>query len=148
MKIRLLDPEFNSKYEGTPVLESVDGMFTLTSTEEDVSENTYSHCAETVRFTEEWVKQNPDIFEIIPEDDPKLEPKTEPDSKKAEETSSVKSLEEITERLDAVQKDIEFLKSVKSEELKDTVDRYTNELKIVRNTLKWVLNIEETEDGE
>jgi hypothetical protein len=168
MKIKLLDPEFNLKGGGAPVLESVDGMFTLTSTEEDVAENTYSHCTETVRFTEEWAKQNPDIFEILPEDAPELEPKpdseaepeAEPESnfKGVDETSSMKSFEAITERLNAVQKDIEFLKSIQSEELKGIADRYNyyqkdlfvliDELKIVRNTLEWVLNIEESEDGE
>lgn len=162
MKIKLLDPEFNLKGGGAPVLESVDGMFTLTSTEEDVAENTYSHCAETVRFTEEWAKQNPDIFEILPEDAPDLEPKpgyegidesepeSEPESnfKGVDETSFMKSFEVITERLDAVQKDIEFLKSIQSEELKGIADRYIDELGIVRNTLEWVLNIEESEDGE
>lgn len=152
MKIKLLDPEFNLEGNGAPVLESVDGMFTLTSTEEDVAENTYSHCAETVRFTEEWAKQNPDIFEIVPEDAPELEPKpdseSEPDFKGIDETSSMKSFEGITERLNAVQKDIEFLKSIQSEELKGIAERYIDELEIVRNTLEWVLNIEESEDGE
>ena len=162
MKIKLLDPGFNLKGGGAPVLESVDGMFTLTSTEEDVAENTYSHCAETVRFTEEWAKQNPDIFEIVPEDAPDLEPKpdfkgidesepeSEPESncKGIDESSSMKSFEAITERLNAVQKDIEFLKSIQSEELKGIADRYIDELKIVRNTLEWVLNIEKSEDGE
>lgn len=146
MKIKLLDPEFNSSGNGAPILESVDGMFTLTSTEEDVAENTYSHCAETVRFTEEWARQNPDIFEIVPEGAPELEPK--PDFKGMDEDSSTKSFEAITERLNAVQKDIEFLESIQSEELKGIADRYINELKIVRNTLGWVLNIEELEDGE
>lgn len=162
MKIKLLDPEFNSSGNGAPILESVDGMFTLTSTEEDVAENTYSHCAETVRFTEEWARQNPDIFEIVPEGAPELEPKpdfkgidgSEPESapesnlKGVDETSYMKSFEVITERLNAVQKDIEFLESIQSEELKGIADRYINELKIVRNTLEWVLNIEESEDGE
>lgn len=162
MKIKLLDPEFNSKGNGAPVLESVDGMFTLTSTEEDVAENTYSHCAETVRFTEEWAKQNPDIFEIVsegasePESDLEPEPdfkgidESEPESnfKGVDESSSMKSFEVITERLNAVQKDIEFLKSIQSEELKGIADRYIDELEIVRNTLEWVLNIEESEDGE
>ena len=158
MKIKLLDPGFNLEGKGAPVLESVDGMFTLTSTEEDVAENTYSHCAETVRFTEEWAKQNPDIFEILPEDAPDLEPKpgyegideSEPESncKGIDESSSMKSFEGITERLNAVQKDIEFLKSIQSEELKGIADRYIDELKIVRNTLEWVLNIEKSEDGE
>src|SRR5690554_1761066 len=158
MKIKLLDPGFNLEGKGAPVLESVDGMFTLTSTEEDVAENTYSHCAETVRFTEEWAKQNPDIFEILPEDAPDLEPKpgyegideSEPESncKGIDESSSMKSFEGITERLNAVQKDIEFLKSIQSEELKGIADRYIDELGIVRNTLEWVLNIEESEDGE
>jgi len=158
MKIKLLDPGFNLEGKGAPVLESVDGMFTLTSTEEDVAENTYSHCAETVRFTEEWAKQNPDIFEILPEDAPDLEPKpgyegideSEPESncKGIDESSSMKSFEAIAERLNAVQKDIEFLKSIQSEELKGIADRYIDELKIVRNTLEWVLNIEKSEDGE
>lgn len=166
MKIKLLDPGFNLEGNGAPVLESVDGMFTLTSTEEDVAENTYSHCAETVRFTEEWAKQNPDIFEIVPEDvsEPESdleptpdfkgtdesEPESEPESnfKGVDESSSMKSFEVITERLNAVQKDIEFLKSIQSEELKGIAERYIDELEIVRNTLEWVLNIEESEDGE
>ena len=93
MKIKLLDPEFNLEGKGAPVLESVDGMFTLTSTEEDVAENTYSHCAETVRFTEEWAKQNPDIFEIVPEDAPELEPKSESDPE-PESESDFKGVDE------------------------------------------------------
>lgn len=127
MKIKIKQP-FDNLKEGTE-LESINGLFTYVNKVEDRSENLEYTSESSISFNEDYVKQNPEYFEIVP---------TEISLEDFKSEFVMKTQEEIQERLNSLYEDIELLKALDSSV---DLEKYIFTMENMAYILEWTLGL-------